>query len=211
MQLKLWHTLGSTKLKMRWCSNRQAHGIFLILIVIQSNLVGFASVSIKNIILITKFNTKGYVQTYDDDYLKMFSPIESYFFFVCIFLSMWNRLACSTTWCWKCFPNDGLIEKYKCSNLLAIAAKSTSTGVCKLPKIVYSFKRSPKAWFHKLNNIISKVGITCKSLQICYKGTRLWQLSTICFHENTPFGNHEVGIWATKHHRRGSRKNYGTF
>ena len=102
---------------------------------------------------------KGYMQTYDVDYLETFSPV-AHLNFVWILLSV----AVSHSWplyqlnIKNAFLHGDLKEEVYMEQPLGYVVASSEHLVCRLRKALYGLKQSPHAWFDRLSVVVLGYG-----------------------------------------------------
>ena len=101
---------------------------------------------------------KGYTQTYGIDYFKTFSPVARLNSIRILF-----SLAVNMDWAMhqldvkNAFLYGDLDEEVYMEQPPGYVAQGENL-ICRLRKVIYGLKQSPRAWFDKFSKVISNVG-----------------------------------------------------
>ena len=102
---------------------------------------------------------KGYMQTYDVDYLETFSPVARLNF-------VWILLSVAVSHSWplyqlnikNAFLHGDLKEEVYMEQPPGYVVASSEHLVCRLRKALYGLKQSPHAWFDRLSVVVLGYG-----------------------------------------------------
>ena len=99
---------------------------------------------------------KGYTQTYEVDYQKTFAPVTK-MNTVRILLSL------AVHYNWQLLQYDvkntflhGDLDEEICMNIPPGFEENTGNKVCKLKKVLYGLKQSPRAWFGRFAKVMKE-------------------------------------------------------
>ena len=116
---------------------------------------------------------KGYTQTYNLDYSETFSPLANN-------ASVWILKSLATNLGWPLFQLDikykflhgDLQEEMYMEQPPGFVAQGESRKVCRLCKVIYGLKQSPKAWFGNFSEAVIKFGLQrCQSNHFVFSYT----------------------------------------
>ena len=100
---------------------------------------------------------KGYTQTYNVDYVETFSLVAK-------ISSVWILISLTANLGWllfqldvkNAFLNVDLKEEVYMEQPPGFVAQGESRKVCRLHKVIYGFKQSPRVWFGKFSEVVLK-------------------------------------------------------